>query len=456
MTDKHINRADMDEDTPLLISEPAPRLRPEPTQESAPPQEPGTQINADLAPENNRPLNPHNNLRQFVVEEESTLWLMRRNVLFKTNLFMLTSIAYTVCAVILAMQFIESRNTLMLVYICYVDILLNIFSAAMALILPESHMVTSKTRVIVAETLSVTCKSAIAITLHLICIKGIASWSFTIVMVSYTVMFVVHYFTGYNRSYDSLLDSDGNILQAMTLVLIVAKISPGSTMTWATVFVVTKIIGYLFFCGMVIVAFVFICVMAGLAILNTFSIVLLALAVPLLSKISEALLLIGLVQLATPKESVWVGDIAILVLINGISSVASYIFGIFIFQRIYLAELFSKADNKISQVPVVGQHLSLARISPTYYTIDNSQVADEESKKVSDDENAECVICCTNLSNCIILDCHHGGVCSVCAPETLKKDPNCMICRKPIVKISVVEKESRNRYKVIQDIFIQN
>lgn len=49
------------------------------------------------------------------------------------------------------------------------------------------------------------------------------------------------------------------------------------------------------------------------------------------------------------------------------------------------------------------------------------------------DDEGLCYICFANPSNCIYLDCGHGGVCLECAIDSIKKNNVCSLCREKVV-----------------------
>jgi hypothetical protein len=69
-----------------------------------------------------------------------------------------------------------------------------------------------------------------------------------------------------------------------------------------------------------------------------------------------------------------------------------------------------------------------------------------------------CFICYTNPSNCVFLDCGHGGVCLDCALVTIKKNNICSLCRETVVQIIEIDHttEIRNNglFKVLNSYFV--
>ena len=67
---------------------------------------------------------------------------------------------------------------------------------------------------------------------------------------------------------------------------------------------------------------------------------------------------------------------------------------------------------------------------------------DKKSKKekiVDEEDDGLCYICYANPSDCIYLDCGHGGVCLSCAMDTIKKNNICTLCRKPVTQLIEID-----------------
>lgn len=58
---------------------------------------------------------------------------------------------------------------------------------------------------------------------------------------------------------------------------------------------------------------------------------------------------------------------------------------------------------------------------------------EEQNQKEVDEDEGLCFICFANPSNCVFLDCGHGGVCLDCAMDTIKKNNICSLCRETVV-----------------------
>jgi len=100
-------------------------------------------------------------------------------------------------------------------------------------------------------------------------------------------------------------------------------------------------------------------------------------------------------------------------------------------------------------------------ISPTYFSqlTDVSQSQFEEMAQKNDIENPQtkeeenlCYICENHVSNAILAECGHGGVCCECVVKLIDKKNECMECRKAAKAIYKIENESTSKP---QEVIIQ-
>ena len=122
-------------------------------------------------------------------------------------------------------------------------------------------------------------------------------------------------------------------------------------------------------------------------------------------------------------------------------------------------------ENKVEEKKGINTILNVMQINPGYFTFDTKlkknnnpgeTKADPSSgtKKEGEEEESLCVICYSNKPNCLILPCLHAGMCKECGVSVLKKKPECVMCRKKIEKIAVIEKISDTEYKVIEELTV--
>ena len=68
-----------------------------------------------------------------------------------------------------------------------------------------------------------------------------------------------------------------------------------------------------------------------------------------------------------------------------------------------------------------------------------SKYKKEDSQNVQEEEQQQCYICYSNAPNAVIVECGHGGVCSECAVEIIKRKGLCMQCRKQARKVVKID-----------------
>jgi len=89
------------------------------------------------------------------------------------------------------------------------------------------------------------------------------------------------------------------------------------------------------------------------------------------------------------------------------------------------------------------------RISPTFFVRadkKNEKIQEDLSEEVNDSrstgtEEPLCYICETNDPDVILVDCGHGGMCKNCLLLSMKKNKNCMECRRPVRSVYQIKNE---------------
>ena len=72
------------------------------------------------------------------------------------------------------------------------------------------------------------------------------------------------------------------------------------------------------------------------------------------------------------------------------------------------------------------------------------------------DDEEECIVCCDNFPNAVQSPCGHGGLCKACGLEYLKNESKCMVCRKKIETLLIIEKDPETQcYFAIGEIKLQ-
>lgn len=85
--------------------------------------------------------------------------------------------------------------------------------------------------------------------------------------------------------------------------------------------------------------------------------------------------------------------------------------------------------------------LFLSRISSTFYKTVKRKPKKEAEKNESNNSVKECLICCNNSSDGVIMPCGHSGICYNCGLKLLEDGKNCHICRKKIESLLKVDKK---------------
>lgn len=82
---------------------------------------------------------------------------------------------------------------------------------------------------------------------------------------------------------------------------------------------------------------------------------------------------------------------------------------------------------------------------------------EDEVKYENEDEEGLCFICFSNDSNCVFLDCGHGGICLDCAMDTIKRNNICALCREVVNQIIEIDPKVEIRdglYKVLNSYYV--
>ena len=103
---------------------------------------------------------------------------------------------------------------------------------------------------------------------------------------------------------------------------------------------------------------------------------------------------------------------------------------------------------------LVATQLIQMQVTPGYYAEKGKEgeVAQQGEERKNHPEDSMCTICFSNDSNCIVMDCKHGGICKECSIDMLKKSPFCPFCRTQVEKICVVKHTGDGNIEVIEEI----
>jgi len=120
------------------------------------------------------------------------------------------------------------------------------------------------------------------------------------------------------------------------------------------------------------------------------------------------------------------------------------------------SSLVMKVDSAVPEPPrsMKDKFLSFLPVSGNYFAKEPTQAQKESylKKKTFSADEKICKVCYATDSNTIVNVCGHGGMCDTCARDVVKKVPKCIMCRKPIDVIYVIEILDDARIKVVEEI----
>ena len=258
----------------------------------------------------------------------------------------------------------------------------------------------------------------------------------------------------YSEAYDSLFKLS-NCLILLTVVLLLFRIhtNPQQSLTWT--FIGQLVLGWLLMAGFVIACLAWICIICLLIRTGNFRIISVLLNISQIGSILvQSLVCLGVIKLLDDKRMAWITHYD-WVLMAGIVYTLYVMFTQLFLGSAYgpdLQDPMQRPDNNVEQRSGMNYVLNIMQASPTFFVSPTAGAPPRTDQQPP--ENSECLICYEHPSNCVIFDCMHSGVCKQCATSVLKKSSKCMICRKPISKIAVVEKQNDQQYLVTDEIYI--
>ncbi|OMJ78383.1 hypothetical protein SteCoe_21815 [Stentor coeruleus] len=129
---------------------------------------------------------------------------------------------------------------------------------------------------------------------------------------------------------------------------------------------------------------------------------------------------------------------------------------VLLYKRIaeWLMNIFSpnpepQESNQQRQQSSIKKHLKtfhsslfLSRISSTFYKTVKKRPQKVPQKEAENNNSVkECLICCADESDGVIMPCGHSGICYNCGLKLLEDGKDCHICRKKIESILKVDKK---------------
>jgi len=87
---------------------------------------------------------------------------------------------------------------------------------------------------------------------------------------------------------------------------------------------------------------------------------------------------------------------------------------------------------------------------------DEDKITKSALDEQEEEEEELCIICFSEPSCCVFLDCGHGSICLNCAMDAMKKNNICILCRQIVAQI--IELESKELpggfYKVANSYYV--
>lgn len=392
----------------------------------------------------------------FVEMPDPTPWPFRRSAMLTTNLNCLMTAALVATATFFMAMTSATKDFHWLLFILVADAGLTMASLFICLAWPQYHDIQEgqRFRVCCLEILSIAAKLGLTWFFVDIIEPRPADWSVLGIEAVYLLLVALQCFRRHCRTFDSLVDDKTTIAHGLLLVLLANKVARKLEISWRLVFIIQTITGYLLFACMSLACLVFICFTTAAAISGIFTVSILGLCIFLAAKLVEGLFLIGVSQLADPSVGGWVGNIQTLIIVYGSLYVTSQLLVVFGGSLVSIKKLLEATKSRVDlrSLPFVGRVLD--KIPPDYYVAVASTINGAASlgKSPDEDEKPECVLCCENKANCLVLDCKHGGVCENCAERQVSKTKRCPVCGLRCQSVGVIEKEGDHKYKVNKKI----
>ena len=100
--------------------------------------------------------------------------------------------------------------------------------------------------------------------------------------------------------------------------------------------------------------------------------------------------------------------------------------------------------NNVQRIIQTVKTLNLIKVSSVYYKEVDKNFNENEIKPVDENSVKECLICCSQDNNSVLMTCGHGGVCNTCAFLILKKNTPCHICRAFVSSVAKISSSDKN------------
>ena len=257
------------------------------------------------------------------------------------------------------------------------------------------------------------------------------------------------------RTYDTVYDSVFNFMGITTLMFTWFKIYGGAEVSWRGVFIFYYITAWftcvIFLINAAIYVFLGLYEVFTKSINIRFKIGLLHLFLALnFAFVSMAYF--GVSDYFDPRARYFI-DIRIVLSLSVVYFILHGFVVIYFDEELNQVFVAAEQGTMIKERKGLNYVLNMIRATPTFFIQSprGSMKFDENDDEINE-KDSDCIICCTDKANCVIFKCMHSGICRNCCVNLLKKDQNCMLCRKPISKICVTERLNIHEYKVIEEI----
>ena len=257
-----------------------------------------------------------------------------------------------------------------------------------------------------------------------------------------------------STTYTSPFDSFFNLINLITVGLFLLRYHESISMTWTTVLALQQVYAYAFFVIMCLSLAFWILTMISKLFSSTIPITWIQITYNLLYSASvlvysmEIFALQGLLD----GYTAWVGinlfhcSIACTVIF-----VLHTALGLCLWNIALPANNFAEREHGVIENTNMNYMINLVQSSPTMF-VSQSVGGAQTTKPYEQAEDDLCFVCITNKPNCVMSPCLHGGLCSDCAKEWMKKNPTCSHCREKIMKVLVIEQKSPSEYLVTGEI----
>jgi Zinc finger, C3HC4 type (RING finger) len=392
------------------------------------------------------------------VEFRPNQWLLTQNTLqHKMNISVILSASVEVSIYLSLYFYLTAKNPSVVLVPVFTEIFCGLVATTFYWAYPRTFQIPSDqlTSTLVLEVLRLVAKIGLVLSLPKLVITPTVGTGW--IVFSLLLFLMLTFCKDQAKTAYSSMFRLGTGFYMVPITLWVLKISSLSSFSWTTIFLWHKIIGWLLFIAACVMSLAIIAALIVLISAGRRSFIVLMYVVTTgITVWTSALVIICCLRIVDVNSMSWISiSYPALLMWAAVWSVISM--GFFLaFGDQRLEELTKPPDNSVQETTGLNYALNLIQASPTFFVSPTEAVRQVSTGEApaSQNEPQTCEICCERAPNCVIFNCMHGGFCKECAVETLKKSPNCPFCRKPVVKVAVIHKESESKYIVTDEITI--